>query len=240
MTDARHTGADVQTLTDSLIAQANNAGGQLVAAELAREVEAVGLTPTQAKKILRALSEAGVTVVVDGSGSTRRKVSAARSGSPASKTTTAKTTIKKTAAASKVTTSSTKTSSAAGDAGSDSSEDTPKKVTARKAAGTTAKKAAVSKATAKAQESPEGGSSPTVRKAAAAKKADAKGEEPTLGIEDEETPTTDFEWDDEETEALKQARKDAEMTASADSVRAYLKQIGKVPLLNAEQEVELA
>ena len=30
------------------------------------------------------------------------------------------------------------------------------------------------------------------------------------------------------------------MTASADSVRAYLKQIGKVPLLNAEQEVELA
>ena len=50
----------------------------------------------------------------------------------------------------------------------------------------------------------------------------------------------DFEWDDEESEALKQARKDAELTASADSVRAYLKQIGKVPLLNAEQEVELA
>ncbi len=41
-------------------------------------------------------------------------------------------------------------------------------------------------------------------------------------------------------EALKQARRDAELTASADSVRAYLKQIGKVPLLNAEQEVELA
>jgi RNA polymerase primary sigma factor len=50
----------------------------------------------------------------------------------------------------------------------------------------------------------------------------------------------DFAWDDDESEALKQARKDAEMTASADSVRAYLKQIGKVPLLNAEQEVELA
>ncbi|NKT75210.1 hypothetical protein GS875_18315 [Rhodococcus hoagii] len=30
------------------------------------------------------------------------------------------------------------------------------------------------------------------------------------------------------------------MTASADSVRAYLKQIGKVALLNAEEEVELA
>ena len=52
---------------------------------------------------------------------------------------------------------------------------------------------------------------------------------------------TEFVWDDEEeSEALRQARKDAEMTASADSVRAYLKQIGKVALLNAEEEVDLA
>jgi RNA polymerase primary sigma factor len=51
----------------------------------------------------------------------------------------------------------------------------------------------------------------------------------------------EFTWDDEEeSEALRQARKDAEMTASADSVRAYLKQIGKVALLNAEEEVDLA
>jgi RNA polymerase primary sigma factor len=56
------------------------------------------------------------------------------------------------------------------------------------------------------------------------------------------TPDSDeFTWDDEEeSEALKQARKDAELTASADSVRAYLKQIGKVALLNAEEEVDLA
>ncbi|TKJ29018.1 RNA polymerase subunit sigma [Blastococcus sp. CCUG 61487] len=53
--------------------------------------------------------------------------------------------------------------------------------------------------------------------------------------------STDFEWDEEEeSEALRQARKDAELTASADSVRAYLKQIGKVALLNAEEEVDLA
>ncbi|WP_346619065.1 RNA polymerase sigma factor [Blastococcus montanus] len=61
--------------------------------------------------------------------------------------------------------------------------------------------------------------------------------------EDEATAEggTDFEWDDEEeSEALRQARKDAELTASADSVRAYLKQIGKVALLNAEEEVDLA
>ncbi|WP_082977118.1 RNA polymerase sigma factor [Mycobacterium sp. 852002-50816_SCH5313054-b] len=50
----------------------------------------------------------------------------------------------------------------------------------------------------------------------------------------------DFVWDEDESEALRQARKDAELTASADSVRAYLKQIGKVALLNAEEEVELA
>ena len=58
----------------------------------------------------------------------------------------------------------------------------------------------------------------------------------------EEESAEDFTWDeeDEESEALRQARKDAELTASADSVRAYLKQIGKVALLNAEEEVDLA
>ncbi len=55
-----------------------------------------------------------------------------------------------------------------------------------------------------------------------------------------EGESADFTWDEEESEALRQARKDAELTASADSVRAYLKQIGKVALLNAEEEVDLA
>ncbi len=52
--------------------------------------------------------------------------------------------------------------------------------------------------------------------------------------------STTFVWDDEETDALREARKDAELTASVDSVRAYLKQIGRAALLNAEREVELA
>jgi RNA polymerase primary sigma factor len=47
-------------------------------------------------------------------------------------------------------------------------------------------------------------------------------------------------WDEEESQALRQARKDAELTASVDSVRTYLTQIGKVALLTAEEEVELA
>ncbi|WP_445227847.1 RNA polymerase sigma factor [Corynebacterium sp. H130] len=60
--------------------------------------------------------------------------------------------------------------------------------------------------------------------------------------EDEEDEEEDGSsvWDEDESAALRQARKDAELTASADSVRAYLKQIGKVALLNAEQEVSLA
>jgi RNA polymerase primary sigma factor len=82
---------------------------------------------------------------------------------------------------------------------------------------------------------------------AAAPAADA-GAAPPAVEEDEELAepsekdkaSGDFVWDEEESEALRQARKDAELTASADSVRAYLKQIGKVALLNAEEEVELA
>ncbi|MCF6506333.1 RNA polymerase sigma factor [Blastococcus sp. MG754426] len=62
-----------------------------------------------------------------------------------------------------------------------------------------------------------------------------------VAAEEETAEGGDFEWDEEEeSEALRQARKDAELTASADSVRAYLKQIGKVALLNAEEEVDLA
>ncbi len=63
-----------------------------------------------------------------------------------------------------------------------------------------------------------------------------------LGEEEEEEEEDDGSsvWDEDESATLRQARKDAELTASADSVRAYLKQIGKVALLNAEQEVSLA
>ncbi|HYN95652.1 MAG TPA: RNA polymerase sigma factor region1.1 domain-containing protein, partial [Pilimelia sp.] len=92
MTDARHIGADVRSITDALIAHAEQAGGQLTSAEVARTVETAEVTPAQAKKILRALADSGVTVVVDGSASTRRKVAAARAATPASKATTAKTT----------------------------------------------------------------------------------------------------------------------------------------------------
>jgi RNA polymerase primary sigma factor len=104
------------------------------------------------------------------------------------------------------------------------------KTTATKAAKTTATKAAAKDAgkqeTAAAGETTED---------------DAEPPEAEVAEGEQGTESSEFTWDDEEeSEALRQARKDAEMTASADSVRAYLKQIGKVALLNAEEEVDLA
>ncbi|NKZ09479.1 RNA polymerase sigma factor [Mycolicibacterium septicum DSM 44393] len=84
----------------------------------------------------------------------------------------------------------------------------------------------------------EKGESKDAKAAAPAKPAKADEEHPEPSEKDK--ASGDFVWDEEESEALRQARKDAELTASADSVRAYLKQIGKVALLNAEEEVELA
>ncbi|MEO7055600.1 MAG: RNA polymerase sigma factor [Caldimonas sp.] len=75
---------------------------------------------------------------------------------------------------------------------------------------------------------------------AKAAKNGATGDDDIAEPSEKDKASGDFVWDEEESEALRQARKDAELTASADSVRAYLKQIGKVALLNAEEEVELA
>ncbi|MEB4210839.1 RNA polymerase sigma factor [Mycobacterium sp. 94-17] len=77
-------------------------------------------------------------------------------------------------------------------------------------------------------------------KPAKAGEAAAEDDEEIAEPSEKDKASGDFVWDEDESEALRQARKDAELTASADSVRAYLKQIGKVALLNAEEEVELA
>jgi RNA polymerase primary sigma factor len=257
VTEAHQTGADVRSLTEVLISSAQGAGGQLTSAEVAQTLESAVVTPAQAKKILRALVDAGITVMVDGSASTRRKVAAARAATPASKATTAKAApaaAKKAAAPAPV---------------EDVAEDAPvatpatvpaKKAPAKKAATKTAaaKKAAPAAGPAKAAAPAEPGAEPEGPVDGPVDGEEIDPEELAAEIEDvvvEEEPAAiqaaasdaassasdiDFEWDDEESEALKQARRDAELTASADSVRAYLKQIGKVPLLNAEQEVELA
>jgi RNA polymerase primary sigma factor len=266
VTAPRQTGADVRSLADMLIARATTTGGQLTSADVAHAVESAEVTPAQAKKLLRALAESGVTVVVDDSGSGRRRVAAARAATPASKATTAKAPAAARPATPKP---EKKVTNVPAEQASETAADTAaqaaksiKKTVAGDAADTatgpakTARKAAPSGADAAAK----------ATKATRGKKAETAGkpgEEPEEGdleveamaaeiedvVEDEPVELAqaaaadaadDFDWDDEESEALKQARRDAELTASADSVRAYLKQIGKVPLLNAEQEVDLA
>ncbi|WP_327005659.1 RNA polymerase sigma factor [Dactylosporangium sp. NBC_01737] len=274
MTAAHQPSVDVRSLADSLIARAAANGGHLTSAEVAQAVDTADVTPAHAKKLLRSLAEAGVTVVVDDSANGRRRVAAARSATPASKAATAKAAPARKAPAAKPLT--------AVESSQDSGvERVPVKKAATPAA--PAKKAAPAAAAAAPAKAVPGApakkAAPAKKVAGPAKKAapgdatdpaapKAAGDEPELEeiddaalvaeIEDvvadepvevvkaveadaEATATDDdFAWDDEESEALKQARRDAELTASADSVRAYLKQIGKVPLLNAEQEVELA
>ncbi|WP_045743123.1 sigma-70 family RNA polymerase sigma factor, partial [Actinoplanes rectilineatus] len=234
MTEAHQNGADVRSLTEALITHAQGAGGQLTSAQVAHTLESAAVNPAQAKKILRGLVDAGITVVVDGSASTRRsKVSAARATTPASRATTAKTAPAKKAAP------APKQAAPAGGEGAAKKAAPVRKTAAAKAV--PGRKAT----TAKAGKPGEGGEEISPEELAASVE-DVVIEEPAAMVAAAATDAAssatdgDFEWDDEESEALKQARRDAELTASADSVRAYLKQIGKVPLLNAEQEVELA
>ncbi|HLU33142.1 MAG TPA: sigma-70 family RNA polymerase sigma factor, partial [Natronosporangium sp.] len=315
MSEARHTGADVRSLTRSLIAHAGGAGGRIASTALAEAVESAAVTPDQARKVLRALADAGVTVVVDATPGPRR-TAAARSATPASSATTARTSRPAKSAgqskSSQAKSGQAKTGQAKTGEGKASPAKSGQAKTARaKAAKSDQGKSSPSKTQdpARAEKStptgqgqapagdgsaPQatrgGGSAPA--KSASTRKAKGRAGQPApdaapsagtdgsealdplgsgsgTGItldEDEaaalaaavddvvvDEPAAmaakakadaeaddDFDWDDEESEALKQARRDAELTASADSVRAYLKQIGKVPLLNAEQEVELA
>ncbi len=141
---------------------------------------------------------------------------------------------------------------------------TAAKKTAKKAAKKTAAKKTAKKATAKKTAAKKTAAKATSAKAKDAQAAESADEDeledddsdlaidgdfdPELdeGAEtadddaEDETDTVDEVWNEDESAALRQARKDAELTASADSVRAYLKQIGKVALLTAEEEVSLA
>nr|AAT81163.1 principal sigma factor [Streptomyces ansochromogenes] len=105
----------------------------------------------------------------------------------------------------------------------------------------TAKKAAAKKTTAAKKAT----AKKTVAKKTAAKKTTAKKdavgvlEDTKVADEPEGTETAGFVLSDEDEDDAP-AQQVAAAGATADPVKDYLKQIGKVPLLNAEQEVELA
>ncbi len=79
------------------------------------------------------------------------------------------------------------------------------------------------------------GRPPKPKRTTTAAQASNKPQTGAAGVEE-------FDWEDEEdaAEQLRVARKEAQETKSADSTGTYLKEIGKVALLSAEEEVDLA
>ncbi|GAA2625641.1 RNA polymerase sigma factor [Streptomyces axinellae] len=231
------------------------AEGQIAGDDVRRAFEADQIPPTQWKNVLRSLNqildEEGVTLMVSAAEAPKRTRKSVAAKTPAKRTAT-KTVAAKPTAPKKATPASAAPAPAvtagADDpiAGTGSAGD-PSKPAAKKAA---AKKPAAKKAVAKKTAAP---------KKAAAKKSVVdellEGDEEMAeevpgkpsgkpGAEDGPTAEVKNEnegfvlSDDDEDDAP--AQQVAAAGATADPVKDYLKQIGKVPLLNAEQEVELA
>ncbi|WP_370269237.1 RNA polymerase sigma factor [Streptomyces sp. V4I8] len=210
------------------------AEGQIAGDDVRRAFEADQIPATQWKNVLRSLNqileEEGVTLMVSAAEPKRTRKSVAAK-SPAKRTAT-KTVAAKTVTTKKATATATPAAPAADSAVED---DAPAKKAAAKK--TTAKKAAAKK---------------TVAKKTAAKKTTAKKDDveliedevledapPKVGEEPEGAESAGFVLSDEDEDDAP-AQQVAAAGATADPVKDYLKQIGKVPLLNAEQEVELA
>ncbi|WP_330337391.1 RNA polymerase sigma factor [Streptomyces sp. NBC_00557] len=213
------------------------AEGQIAGDDVRRAFEADQIPATQWKNVLRSLNqileEEGVTLMVSAAEPKRTRKSVAAK-SPAKRTAT------KTVAAKAVTTTRKATASTAAPAApvapavTDSAEEAApaKKAAAKK---TTAKKAAAKKTVAKK----------TAAKKTTAKKDDVELledevlEDAKVADEPEGAESAGFVLSDEDEDDAP-AQQVAAAGATADPVKDYLKQIGKVPLLNAEQEVELA
>jgi RNA polymerase primary sigma factor len=225
--------ASLKDVTDQLVEQGRSRG-HLRADEITRAFDEAGISASSGKRVLRALSDQGVTVMVDGSQPLAVPRRAAAASAPKRATVTKSTTTKRV------------TKPEAVEAAVPALKAAPKPPATATATGTPPAKAGARKAPAKGAAAKK--AAPGAPAAVGAAGAPVEGAAPADGIAiDEPVDITEgeeeeFTWDDEEeeSEALKQARRDAELTASADSVRAYLKQIGKVALLNAEEEVELA
>ncbi|QKW09622.1 RNA polymerase sigma factor [Streptomyces sp. NA04227] len=213
--------------------------GQIAGDDVRRAFEADQIPATQWKNVLRSLNqileEEGVTLMVSASEPKRtRKSVAAKSAAKrtATKTVAAKSVpAKKAASASAAEPEATEVSAEAEEA-SPAKKAAAKKTTAKKAAAKkTTKKAAAKKTTSKkdADEATEDEGAVDEAQVAAGK----PGEEPA------EDGSQGFVLSDEDEDDAP-AQQVAAAGATADPVKDYLKQIGKVPLLNAEQEVELA
>ena len=214
------------------------ADGQIAGDDVRRAFEADQIPPTQWKNVLRSLNqildEEGVTLMVSAAEAPKRTRKSVAAKSPAKRTAT-KTVAAKTASVKKATAAA----APMGDDPVDESESAPaKKAAAKKAVAkkTVAKKTTAKKATAKKTASKKDVDELLDDDAAEETPAPAKGEaaEAPEGTENAGFVLSDDDEDDAPAQQV------AAAGATADPVKDYLKQIGKVPLLNAEQEVELA
>ncbi|MET8765987.1 RNA polymerase sigma factor [Streptomyces sp. NPDC004658] len=213
------------------------AEGQIAGDDVRRAFEADQIPATQWKNVLRSLNqileEEGVTLMVSAAEPKRTRKSVAAK-SPAKRTAT-KTVAAKTVTTRKATaTTAAPAAAPAAPAAADSAEEAApaKKAAAKKVA---AKKTVAKKAVAKK----------TAAKKTTGKKDDVELledevlEDTKVADEPEGTESAGFVLSDEDEDDAP-AQQVAAAGATADPVKDYLKQIGKVPLLNAEQEVELA
>ncbi len=236
------------------------ATGSVTGEQVAHAMQSAEVKPKRGRVVLSALGEHGIEVVMDpahigvAAATARTTKKAAASASTAKKAAATKAAPAKAAATKATATKATATKAAA-------TKTAAAKTTASStaAAKTAAPRAARATTTRKAAAAAAGSDAPaktTVpRRSAAAKKAAAAETEAAAKAVDEleddedddevkkpaepETETSGFVLrDDDEDDAPVQQVVTA--GATADPVKDYLKQIGKVALLNAEQEVELA
>ncbi|WP_275560866.1 MULTISPECIES: RNA polymerase sigma factor [unclassified Streptomyces] len=220
------------------------AEGQIAGDDVRRAFEADQIPPTQWKNVLRSLNqildEEGVTLMVSAAEAPKRTRKSVAAKSPAKRTAT-KTVAAKTVTAKKAPAAPVAPTADPGAAPAGEATAAPAKKAAAKK--TAAKKAVAKKTTAAAKK--------TVAKKTTAKKdvtdellegedviEEAPGKPGPEGAEAEPENAGFVLSDEDEDDAP--AQQVAAAGATADPVKDYLKQIGKVPLLNAEQEVELA
>ncbi|WP_280116683.1 RNA polymerase sigma factor [Streptomyces subrutilus] len=222
------------------------AEGQIAGDDVRRAFEADQIPATQWKNVLRSLNqileEEGVTLMVSAAESPKRATRKSVAAKSPAKRTATKTVAAKTTAARAVATEAPTAPAAAPEAADALVEETGTEPAAKKTAAkkATAKKAAPARKTAAKK---------TAAKKTASKKDSDDGDDETAeegpdaakaeGDEEEEGgENKGFVISDDEDDAP--AQQVVVAGATADPVKDYLKQIGKVPLLNAEQEVELA
>nr|WP_201467244.1 RNA polymerase sigma factor [Janibacter melonis] len=217
--------------------------GHVTAEDVAAAVSEAGITAPRMRVVLQTLKEQGIEVHVPPT--TTKKTATKKAASPAKKAAT-KSTTKKAAADGAVTTKvaakkAGTTKAAAAGAAAPAKKTAAKKSTAKK---TTAKKAA---ATAGATGPGEVVEPDPADIADAAEEAGEDGEETTEAAVGTPAPATTAPTSEAAGFVLSNQDEDdapaqqvVTAGATADPVKDYLKQIGKVALLNAEQEVELA